>query len=155
MRHAQFLIGLGVLALSAMPALAKPAYVASTVNLRAAPGTGSEILAKIPGGSTIDAKDCSEGWCAVAWRDKSGYAIQSALDLSGRPPRQAVRRPAYPGGPRYADDGYVAGGYVDEDAPVYYAPPPRYYYGGYYGPYYGPSYGAYYRPYWGWRRRWW
>jgi len=134
MRHARILLGLGVLALSATGTLAKPAYVASTVNLRAAPGTKSEIVAKIPGGSLIDAKDCSEGWCEVTWQDKSGFAIQTALDLSGHVPRRAAA-PAYPA-PR--------GPYVEEGEPAYYAPPPVYYYGG-----------PYYRPYWGWRRHWW
>jgi uncharacterized protein YraI len=131
MNRAQLLFCLGVLVVSAVPALAKPAYVASTVNLRAAPGTTSEVVAKIPGGSLIDAKDCSEGWCAVTWQDKSGFAIQTALDMSGRVPQRSVARPpAYP--PR--------AGYVMEDEPVYYeAPPPAYYY----------------RPYWGWRRPWW
>jgi uncharacterized protein YraI len=134
MKHAQLLFCLGVLMVSATAALAKPAYVASTVNLRAAPGTTSEIVAKIPGGSLIDAKDCSEGWCAVTWQEKSGFAIQTALDMSGRVPRLAARRPAYP--PRV--------GYVAEDEPVYdEAPPPGYYYR------------PYYRPYWGWRRHWW
>ena len=96
MKHARLLFCLGVLMVSAAPALAKPAYVASTVNLRAAPGTTSEIVGKIPGGSLIDAKDCSEGWCAVTWQEKSGFAIQTALDLSGRVPRRAARPPAYP-----------------------------------------------------------
>ena len=38
MKFSHALFGLGVLALSAAPALAKPAYVVSTVNLRAGPG---------------------------------------------------------------------------------------------------------------------
>jgi uncharacterized protein YraI len=133
MKHAQILIGLGVLVLSSTGALAKPAYVATTVNLRAAPGTTSEIIAKIPGGSLVETKDCSEGWCEVTWQDKNGFAIQTALDMSGRVPRRAVG-PAYPP-PR--------GPYV-VDEPVYEAPPPVYY-----------DDGPYYRPYWGWRRRWW
>jgi uncharacterized protein YraI len=78
MTHVRLLYCLGVLIISAAPALAKPAYVASTVNLRAAPGTTSEIVGKIPGGSLIEAKDCSEGWCAVTWGEKSGFAIQTA-----------------------------------------------------------------------------
>jgi uncharacterized protein YraI len=134
MKHAQLLYCLGVLMVSTTAALAKPAYVASTVNLRAAPGTTSEIVAKIPGGSLIDAKDCSEGWCAVTWQEKSGFAIQTALDMSGRVPRAAARPPAY----------RPNAGYVVDDEPVYdEAPPPVYYYDG-----------PYYRPYWGWRRRW-
>lgn len=133
MRHARPLlsgvVGLAALLAAGSGALAKPAYVASTVNLRAAPGTTSEIVSKIPGGSLVDAGDCSEGWCAVTWQDKSGFAIQTALDMSGRVPqrRRVVRRPVY--GPDYY-----------EEPPVYYVPPPPvyvrpYYYG---RPYYGP-----------------
>jgi uncharacterized protein YraI len=135
--------GLAALATSAASAAAKPAYVLTTVNLRAAPGTANEIVAKIPGGSLVDAADCSEGWCAVNWRDKSGFAIQSALDLSGRVPQRQAAGPSGPPGP---PRGYV----VEDDAPVYYdagPPPPRYYY---YRPYYYRPY--YYRPYW--RRHW-
>jgi uncharacterized protein YraI len=122
----------GVLLCSAAAATAKPAYVLTTVNLRAAPGTSNEIIAKIPGGSLVDASDCSGGWCAVDWRDKSGFAIRSALDLSGRVPRRAEGPPP----------GYV----VEDDAPVYYeyAPPPP-------PPIY---YRPYYRPYWRGHRRW-
>jgi len=149
MKYVQFLFYLGVLMVSATAVLAKPAYVASTVNLRAAPGTTSEIVAKIPGGSLIDAKDCSEGWCAVTWQDKSGFAIQSALDMSGRVPAQRTAQPSgrlSPGpgyrGPAYQGRVYTNGPVYVEDPPVYYEPRP-YYYG-----YYGPSY----RRYWGWRR---
>src|SRR5215813_13450253 len=87
MKVVPHILGLAV-ACAAMPALAKPAFIASTVNLRAAPGTGSEIVTKIPGGSLVDASGCDEGWCEIAWQDKRGYAIQSALDISGRVPQQ-------------------------------------------------------------------
>lgn len=122
----QAAVALAALVGAASGAVAKPAYVASTVNLRAAPGTTSEIVAKIPGGSLIDAGDCTDGWCAVTWQEKSGFAIQTALDLSGRvPPRRVVRRPVY--GPDY---------YYDEP-PVYYVPPPVYVRPYYFGrPYY-------------------
>src|SRR5664280_141043 len=94
------LLSLGILLGATAVAAAKPAYVASTVNLRAAPGTTSEIVGKIPGGSLIDADNCSEGWCAVSWQDKKGFAIQSALDMSGRVPQQrAARSPRYPAPP--------------------------------------------------------
>lgn len=117
-------------------ARAKPAYVAATVNLRAAPGTTNEIVAKIPSGSLVDADNCTDGWCAVDWQGKSGFAIQSALDLSGRvPPRRTVRR-IYREEPDYI-----------EEPPVYYAPPPVYV-----RPYYRP----YYRPWgWGWHHHRW
>jgi uncharacterized protein YraI len=126
--------GLGVLLGAVTGACAKPAYVATTVNLRAAPGTGNEIVVKIPGGSLVDADNCTDGWCAVTWQDKSGFAIQSALDLSGRVPRRAGPPPGYVGRPEEVEVG----------PPVYYGPPPPVYYP---GPYYGP----YYR---GYRHRW-
>jgi uncharacterized protein YraI len=110
-------------------AVAKPAYVLTTVNMRAAPGTTSEVVTKIPGGSLVDAGNCTDGWCAVTWQEKSGFAIQTSLDLSGHVPSRIVRRPAY--GP--------PSGYVVEGPPVYYgAPPPAYYYG--YGPYWRHRY---------------
>ncbi|MDO8874848.1 MAG: SH3 domain-containing protein [Pseudolabrys sp.] len=140
MRHARSIFG-GAVVLAAVlgcgsAAFAKPAYVTTTVNLRAAPGTTSEIVGKIPGGSLVDASECSEGWCAVTWQGKVGFSIQTALDMSGRVPQQrrVVRRPVY--GPDY---------YYDEP-PVYYVPPPPPFYG---RPYYG-------RPYYGrrWHHRW-
>jgi len=136
------IMGLAI-ACIAMPALAKPAYVASTVNLRVAPGTGSDIVAKIPGGSLVDVGACDEGWCEISWRDKTGFAIQTALNMSGRVPQpRAAAGPAYrqgPQGPQVVEGPEVV------DGPVYYdRPPPRVYYGGRYD-----------RPYWGWRRYWW
>jgi uncharacterized protein YraI len=115
---------------SASFAAAKPAYVLTTVNLRAAPGTTNEIVAKIPGGSLVDADQCTNGWCAVTWQEKSGFAIQSALDLSGRVPRRSARPPAYGPPPGYVVDG----------PPVYYEydPPPPVYYD--YGPYWRHRY---------------
>jgi uncharacterized protein YraI len=132
MRWTPHLLCIGLVFGATTGALAKPAYVATTVNLRAAPGTTSEIVAKIPGGSLIDAGECSENWCEITWQDKKGFAIQTALDMSGRvPQRRAARAPIYDSGPEYV-----------EGPPVYYDPPPTYYYG----------YRPYYRRYWGWRR---
>jgi hypothetical protein len=142
MKIVSHILGLSI-ACIAMPALAKPAYVASTVNLRAAPGTGSEIVAKIPGGSLVDAGACDEGWCEISWQDKKGFAIQTALNMSGRLPQpRAAAGPAYRQGPQAPQ---VVEGPEVIDGPVYYdRPPPVVYYGG-----------PYYRPYWGWRRYWW
>src|SRR5471030_2383809 len=97
MRYAAHVLCLGILLGAASGALAKPAYVASTVNLRAAPNTGSEVVSKIPGGSLIDADNCTDGWCAVNWQGKSGFAIQTALDMSGRVPQRRVARGPGPG----------------------------------------------------------
>jgi uncharacterized protein YraI len=125
--------------LTAAPAAAKPAYVTSTVNLRSGAGTSNEIVAKIPGGSLVDATNCADGWCEVEWNGKKGFAIATALDQSGRVPvRRAPARV-------YGD----ASEYVPVGPPVY--GPPVYYYP--YRPYY-------HRPYywgygWGYRRwRW-
>jgi len=146
MKHAQALFCLGALIVAAGPALAKPAYVPSTVNLRAAPGTKSEIVAKIPAGSLVNMKECSEGWCEITWQEKTGFAIQTGLDMTGRVPRQQASAAA-PSRTTPPGATYSAGSrYVVEDDPVYYesVPPPRVYYDT-----------PYYRPYWGWRRYWW
>jgi uncharacterized protein YraI len=132
MKSIGLILSCAMLVCSAMAAAAKPAYVLSTVNLRAAPGTTNEVLAKIPGGSLVDAADCTGGWCAVTWQEKRGFAIETSLDLSGRVPARRA-------GPPSSGSGYV----VERGPPVYYEggepPPPAYYYYGY-----GPSY---YRPY--------
>ncbi len=115
--------------LSAASAAAAPAYVASTVNLRAGVGTDTEIIGKIPAGSLIDAVNCSD-WCEVEWQGKKGYAIASALDRSGRVPAQrATARRAPPPG-AYVEDDYVPVG-----PPMVYGMPGPYYYGYGYRPY--------------------
>ena len=126
--------------LSAASATAEPAYVASTVNLRAAAGTGNEIVAKIPGGSLVDVANCSE-WCEVEWQGKKGFAIATALDRSGRVPgpRAATRRAAPVAG------AVAPGAYVEDDDYVPVSPPAVY---AVPGPYY---YGYGYRGYYGWR----
>lgn len=121
-----FCLGL-VLAIPAA-ALARPAFVPSTVNLRAAPGTSDDVVTKIPGGSVVEADNCADGWCAVTWQGKHGFAVQAAIDLGGR-----VRwRPA-----PAAEDAYAL-----DEGPSYQAPPAPY---------------PYYRPYWRrshWRMHW-
>jgi len=96
---------------SALSANADPAYVASTVNLRAGAGTGTEIVAKIPGGSLVEATNCSD-WCEVEWQGQKGFAIATALDRSGRvrAPRTAARPP-----PRQAAPAPASGAYVEDD----------------------------------------
>jgi uncharacterized protein YraI len=120
------------LILSATIAAAAPAFVLSNVNLRSGPATTNSVVVLIPAGSTVEATDCKDGWCTVTWQDKSGFAIQTALDTSGRP------HPVYTAAPAPAPaPGYAV-------APPVYAGPPVVYYGP--GPYY---YGG-----WGWHRRW-
>ena len=121
--------------------------MASTVNLRAGAGTGNEIVAKIPGGSLVDATNCSD-WCEVEWQGKKGFAIATALDRSGR-----VRAPRTRGAaaPRQAAPAPASGAYVEDDEYVPVAPPAVYAAPGPY--YYGYGYGYRYRPYYGWRGR--
>jgi hypothetical protein len=95
----------------------------------------------------VDTGGCDEGWCEITWQDKKGFAIQTALDMSGRVPQQraAAAGPAYRQGPQGPRGQEMAEGPEVVDGPVYYdRPPPVVYYGG-----------PYYRPYWGWRRHWW
>jgi hypothetical protein len=130
--------------LSAASAAAEPATVASTVNLRAGAATNTEIVAKIPGGSRVEASNCSE-WCEVEWQGKHGFAIATALDRSGRPPapRTAARR-APPRGAAPPPGAYVEDDeddYVPVGPPVVYAPGPYYYGGPFYGPRWGWGYG--------------
>ena len=133
-------IGAAAIALcSSVTAIAAPAYVKSTVHLRAGAGTNHEIVAKIPGGSLVDATNCAEGWCEVEWQEKKGFSIATALDRSGRVPTQSRSSRAY--GPDDDDEIVVRRRYIGPRP--YYGPAPFYY---------GP------RPYWGgpyWRyRRW-
>ena len=128
-------------------AAAKLGVAATTVNLRAEANTSSAIVTKIPGGSRIEVGDCTDGWCAVTFQGKSGFAIATALDTTGRVARRAPR-PVPPGVDPDDDFEPVAPGY----GPAYaVAPPPVVYYGPrpyWYGP--GPYWG--YRRHWGWRR---
>jgi uncharacterized protein YraI len=138
MKLAPLAVCAGVFAIfTATYAAAKPGYAITNVNLRSGAGTNNDVVAKIPGGSRIEINNCTNGWCEVTYQGKSGFAIETALDTSGRaPPRRT--------------SGYYSGGPVYSGPPAYYAPgpyygPPAYYYP---GPYY---YG--YGPYW--RRRYW
>ena len=131
-------------------AAAIPGVAASTVNLRAESNTTSAVLAKIPAGGRIDVGDCKDGWCAVTFQGKSGFAIQTALDATGRPRSAAIRR----GGINPGDDFEpVAPGYGAYGPRVVYGPGPYYAPGPYY---YGPTIGIYggWGPGWGrgWRR---
>jgi hypothetical protein len=83
------------------------------------------VLAKMPAGARLDVGDCKDGWSAVTCQGKSGFAIQIALDASGRP--RTVRRAPPPGTDPDDDFEPVAPGYRPyPDAPpaMVYAPGP-------------------------------
>lgn len=136
--------------LSAVSAIATPAYVASTVNLRSGAGTTNEIVAKIPGGSLVEANNCNDGWCEVAWQGKNGFAIATALDMSGRVPARSAARRSARSPTVYEDDEVVV------SPPVYYGGPVIYPYYAYrpYGFYGYRGYGYGYRGGWRGRGRW-
>ncbi|MBV8792279.1 MAG: SH3 domain-containing protein, partial [Pseudolabrys sp.] len=131
-----------LLALTAA-AVAKPVTLASETNLRAAPGTKSDVVGLMPRGETIEVGACDAGWCKVTWNGKEGFAIARNVGMAS-PPRTVAAR-----GPRYAGDDYVPvsppGVVYEDDAPVVYGPPAYYYY-----PYRGPYWGGG----WGWRGGW-
>jgi uncharacterized protein YraI len=107
-------------------ASAVPAYVTTTVNLRSGPGVANEIVGRIPAGSLVDANNCANGWCEVAWQGKNGFAIQTAIDTSGRVPNRygppvVYQRPYVVAPPRYYGPAY------DYPPPYYYRPYRRWY----------------------------
>jgi hypothetical protein len=129
-------------------AVALPGVAVTTVNLRAESNTTSAVLAKMPVGARLDIGDCTGGWCAVTFQGRSGFAIQTALDASGRP--RPVRRALPPGAGPDDDFEPVAPGYRPYPVappPVVYGPGP-YFYGP--GPYWGPRWGLGWG--YGWRR---
>jgi uncharacterized protein YraI len=124
-----------IVLLSAASAVAEPAYVASAVNLRSGASTTSEIVAKIPGGSLVEAANCSE-WCEVEWQGKKGFAIAASLDRSGRVPARRTAKRSDP----FAIDVAAPKSVLDTPRSGYDAPER------YYGPYiwsYGPAVGPY------------
>jgi hypothetical protein len=121
--------------LSAASAAAEPAYVTSAVNLRSGAATTNEIIAKIPGGSRVEASNCGE-WCEVEWQGKKGFAIATSLDRSGRAPALRTAKRSDP----FATDAAGTKSVLDTPRPSYEAP------GRYYGPYLwsaGPTIGPY------------
>jgi uncharacterized protein YraI len=56
-------------------ASAKPLTLPAETNLRAAPGTKSEVVTLMPQGSQVDIGECDAGWCKVKFGDKEGFAI--------------------------------------------------------------------------------
>src|ERR1700759_3998435 len=70
-------------------ATAKPIATVAETNLRKGAGTDTEILTLIPKGTTVEAGECTNGWCAASLDGKDGYVIARNV---GRAPRPAPRR---------------------------------------------------------------
>jgi uncharacterized protein YraI len=121
-------VAAGLLVLACGAATAAPALATRDLTVRAEPAGAAQVVGRIPGGSTVDARNCGQVWCRVTWRNVSGYVIRNYLDMDeGGPPA-----------------GY--GAYGPPPPPVYgppppaYGPPPPLYPYGYYGPYWRPWY---------------
>jgi uncharacterized protein YgiM (DUF1202 family) len=121
------------------PAAPSSAVTHSSVNLRGGPGTNYALVRLIHAGSSVEVKECKDGWCQVVFEGANGYIIESSIAPNTSRIVAAKRRfrpmPGYVGPP----PAYVM------RVPSYYPPPLyRYYY-----------YGPYYAPYWAWRRAYW
>jgi hypothetical protein len=53
------------------------------VTLRNAPSRESDIVTRIPQGSTVRLSKCSHGWCEVSWNAKQGYAFAKNFVVGG------------------------------------------------------------------------
>lgn len=83
----------GLIALSAA-ASAKPVTLSAETNLRAAPGTKSDIVTAMPKGAAIEVGECDAGWCKVTFDGKDGFAIER--NLGEAPPRAATASRSQP-----------------------------------------------------------
>jgi hypothetical protein len=63
----------------------KPIAMIRETNLRKRPGTDSEILQRIPEGTTIEVGNCRNGWCRVSWNGEDGYAVARNLGTAAAP----------------------------------------------------------------------
>ena len=69
----------------------------AVVAVMAAPaGTDGEILTLICGGTSVEAGDCSNGWCQVSWSGHDGHASWLAQEQSGGPAAGGQTPPAPP-----------------------------------------------------------
>jgi uncharacterized protein YraI len=103
----RFLLGVGVVTLSAGAAAAAPAIVASDLHLRSGPGTGYPVVDTMPGGARVDAAGCGAGWCRVSYNGEEGYASRAYLEIE-----TAAVEPYYQDyGPSYSYYDYYEPGY--------------------------------------------
>src|SRR5690242_17769295 len=75
-------------------ASAKPITLSTETNLRAAPGTKSDVVTSMPKGAAIEVGECDAGWCKVTYDGKEGFAIER--NLGAAPPHAATASRAQP-----------------------------------------------------------
>lgn len=109
MQFKHLALATGLLLVSAGAASAAPALVTGDVNLRTGPGTRFPVITVLPGGATVNVLNCGGGWCRIAWRNGSGFASSSYLDV-GRGYRAAPPPPAYYAPPPAVTFGFGWGG---------------------------------------------
>jgi uncharacterized protein YraI len=104
----KLLLGASLVALSAGAAAAAPAVVESGLNLRSGPGTGYAVVATMPAGARVDARDCSGSWCRVSYDGTAGYASRAYLDIetAGVAPQYSYYS-GYYAEPYYYEPGYA------------------------------------------------
>lgn len=90
-------------------AAAKPVTLPAETNLRAAPGTKSEVVTLIPKGSEVEVGECDAGWCKVKFGDKEGFAI--GRNVGEAPAKTAARPHAQPQGQSQANMQKLRRGY--------------------------------------------
>jgi uncharacterized protein YraI len=96
------------LVLSAGAANAVPATAETSLNVRSGPGTQYAVVGTIPAGATLDARDCTGGWCRVSFSGGAGFASRSYLAMGGGGATVAVS-PGYVYDEPYYDDYYDYG----------------------------------------------
>src|SRR6185312_15047298 len=97
----KLLTGAGLLVLSTGFALAAPAVVQESVNLRAGPGVEFPVITAMPEGAPIDVMSCEGTWCRVAFGRTVGFASREFLALGGR------RGPGYAAVSEGYEYGYI------------------------------------------------
>lgn len=103
----KLLTGAGLLVLSTGFALAAPAVVQESVNLRAGPGVEFPVITALPEGAPIDVMGCEGSWCRVAFGRSVGFASREFLALGGQPGPRGPGYATYGEGDEY---GYGPGG---------------------------------------------
>jgi uncharacterized protein YraI len=101
-------------------AAAYPAATRSALNMRQGPSTGTRVAAVLPRAAVVDVRSCTQNWCQVVYRGRTGYLSRMYLSVQRQPappPRVVVqRRPAPPPAPpayeQYDDRDY---GYEDRE----------------------------------------